>query len=77
MDQWCSTLPTGTIGRPKARRKKKLQLKEVKKMAKDAGSFIMKQQKVVVVNGKETAVTSIYLTIVASQGNNCRVEKIK
>ena len=46
-------------------------------MAKDAGSFIMKQQKVVVVNGKETAITSIYLTIVASQGNNCRVEKIK
>ena len=46
------------------------------KMAKDAGSFVMKQPKVVVVDGRETAVTAMYLTIVASQGNQCRVEKV-
>ena len=28
LDQWCSTLPTGTIGRPKARRKKTSNLKK-------------------------------------------------
>ena len=61
---------------PEGDTEKKLQLKEVMKMAKDAGYFVMKQPKVVVVDGRETAVTAMYLTIVASQGNQCRVEKV-
>ena len=61
---------------PEGETEKKLQLKEVMKMAKDAGSLVMKLPKVVVVDGRETAVTSMYLTILASQGNNCRVEKV-
>ena len=61
---------------PEGDTEKKLQLKEVMKIPKDAGSFVMKQPKVVVVDGRETAVTAMYLTIVASQGNQCRVEKV-
>ena len=61
---------------PEGDTEKKLQLKEVMKIPKDAGSFVMKQPNVVVVDGRETAVTAMYLTIVASQGNQCRVEKV-